>query len=403
MNVIFFMMSCITDISHRGIYSDLMRKIRDEGHTLYIVSPRERSSGVKAGLSEVDGVHILGVRTLKLQKANVFEKGLGQVLVDSQFKSAIKREIKDVHFDVILYVTPPITLSGAIKYLRRKNPWAKTYLLLKDIFPQNAVDIGMMSKTGLKGILYRHFRRKEKTLYRVSDHIGCMSPANVRYLLHHNPEIAAEKVEVAPNSIALHDAGEMDTSFRDSFRKKYHLPVDRPIFIYGGNLGKPQGIPFLISCLEANASRQDCHFLIIGSGTEFPKLNEWYLQARPESVSIMGALPKHEYDNLVRSCDVGLIFLDYRFTIPNYPSRLLSYMENRMPVLCATDPHTDVGSIAQENGYGYCCLSNSVEDFTRILDKMIHSDRQEMGEKAYSFLKTHYLVNHTYQAIMRHV
>ena len=58
----------------------------------------------------------------------------------------------------------------------------------------------MMTKTGFKGLLYRMFRKKEKTLYQLSDHIGCMSPANVKYVLEHNPEVSSDKVEIAPNS-----------------------------------------------------------------------------------------------------------------------------------------------------------------------------------------------------------
>lgn len=117
----------------------------------------------------------------------------------------------------------------------------------------------------------------------------------------------------------------------------------------------------------------------------------------------MDGVPKNEYDELVRSCDVGLIFLDHRFTIPNYPSRLLSYLENKMPVLCATDPNTDMGRIAEENGYGYWCESNSVEAFNAILEKMIHSDQKTMGEKGYEFLENNYLVENTYKVIMSHV
>jgi len=113
-------------------------------------------------------------------------------------------------------------------------------------------------------------------------------------------------------------------------------------------------------------------------------------------------LLKADYDTLVQTCDVGLIFLDHRFTIPNYPSRLLSYLEYKMPVLCATDPNTDMGRIAEENGYGYWCESDSVEAFTAILDKMIQSDRKTMGEKGFEFLKKNYLVDNTFNAIMRH-
>ena len=190
---------------------------------------------------------------------------------------------------------------------------------------------------------------------------------------------------------------------KEAILRKYHLPTDRPIFIYGGNLGKPQGIPFLIQCLDANSNRSDNHIVIVGNGTELPKLKEWYHNTQPKSVTVMEGLPKEEYDKLVASCDVGLIFLDHRFTIPNYPSRLLSYLENKMPVLCVTDPNSDIGPIAEENGYGYWCESNSVEAFTSIIDKMIRSDLQEMGTKGYDFFKHNYLVDNTYDAIMNHL
>ncbi len=401
-------MARMEDISRRAVYTDLMRKFRDEGHCIYIVSPRERSFGQQTELVEVDGVHILGVKTLNLQKTSIIEKGVGQILVEGQYKRAIKKYLNGIDFELILYSTPPITFPKVIAFLKKRNPQAKTYLLLKDIFPQNAVDIGMMSKTGLKGVLYRFFRKKEKKLYLMSDYIGCMSPANVEYVLKHNPEIDTTRVEVAPNSVELTNTCCSDNNSnevkakKEDVRKKYGLPVDKPVLIYGGNLGKPQGIPFLIRCLEANAKRNDCHFIVLGNGTELPRLKSWYANNNPKSVIVMDGLPKVEYDELVRACDVGLIFLDHRFTIPNYPSRLLSYLENKMPILCVTDPNTDMGRIAEENGYGYWCESNSIEAFNAILDKMISSDREKMGNNAYDFLCKNYLVDNTYDAIIQH-
>lgn len=406
-NLIFLTMSRFTDIGKRGIYPDLLRKFQNEGWNIYVVTPHERSLGLPTELKEDGGVHFLGVKTLNLQKTNAIEKGVGQVLVESQYKAAIKKYFSDVKFDLILYSTPPITFPKVIAYLKRQNPQAMTYLLLKDIFPQNAVDLEMMSTSGVKGLLYKFFRNKEKKLYALSDYIGCMSPANVEYVLRHNPEVAAERVEVAPNSIELSAAEGVGNADRNSVREKFGLPLDRPVFIYGGNLGKPQGIPFLIECLEANALRTDCHFVVIGTGTELSRLKDWYAGLRnrdvTHNVTVMEGLPKAEYDELVRACDVGLIFLDHRFTIPNFPSRLLSYLENRMPVLCATDPNTDMGRIAEKNGFGYWCESNSVEAFTAILDKILAADIKLMGEKGYEFLKANYTVGNTYNAIVHHI
>lgn len=402
MHIIFLTMSTLTEVDTHGIYSDLMRKFRDEDHEIYIVSPRERRSGEKTRQYDSGGVHFLGVKTLNLQKTNAIEKGIGQVLVETQFKKAIKHYWGNVKFDLILYSTPPITFPKVIQYLKEVNPQVKTYLLLKDIFPQNAVDLGMMSKTGPKGFLYRFFRKKEKILYALSDHIGCMSPANVRYVVEHNSDVNSEKVEVAPNS---YDALEYVTPSKeqvDEIRIKYNLPTAKPVFIYGGNLGKPQGIPFLIQCLEANKDRNDCHFVVVGNGTEYGEMEAWYKATQPLSVSVFSALPKEDYDQLVRACDVGLIFLDYRFTIPNYPSRLLPYLMEKKPVIAATDPNCDIGSIAEQNGYGYWCPSNDVNAFTQCVDKMLASDLSQMGENGYQFYLDNYTVEHTYNAIMKH-
>lgn len=405
MNVIFLTLTRIDSIEERGIYKDLMRKFRDKGHQVYIVTAAERRLKQETSLVESHGVKILNVKTLNVQKTSIVEKGVGTLLMEGQFKNAIKKYLGDVKFDLITYSTPPITFTNVVRYLKKKNPNAISYLQLKDIFPQNAVDIGMMSKTGVKGLLYGFFRNKEKKLYAYSDFIGCMSPANVEFVLKHNPEISPARVEVAPNSIELNVNANLNPNGNENkgrIREEYGLPLDKPVFIYGGNLGKPQGILFLIECLNANANRTDCHFLVIGTGTELPRLKAWYEEKKPQSVTVMNGLPKDDYDQLVKACDVGLIFLDHRFTIPNYPSRLLSYLENRMPVLCATDPNTDMGRIAEENGYGYWCESNSVDAFSAILDKMIHSDRKSMGEKGFEFLKANYLVENTYNAIMRH-
>lgn len=404
MNILFLtMVSALRNVEESGIYTDLVRKFRDEGHQVYIIAPNERRSGLKTALERINGVYFLGVKTLNVTKTNVIEKGIGQVLVEYQFTSALKRFLTDVKFDIILYSTPPITFTKVINYAKRNNPQAMTYLMLKDIFPQNAVDIGMLSKSGIKGILYKVFRYKEKQLYKVSDYIGCMSPANVEYVLKHNPEVNPSIVEIAPNSYDLPtEQNEIPSDIRDAIRTKYGLPQDKPIFIYGGNMGKPQGIPFLIECMDAVKDRMDCHFVIVGNGTEYPKLEQWYQANNPKAVSLFKVLPKNDYDMLANSCDVGLIFLDYRFTIPNYPSRLLPYLMGRKPIIAVTDPNCDTGTIAEENGYGCWCPSNSVQAFIDAVDKILSSNISEMGECGYKFYLDNYTTAHTYNAIIKH-
>ena len=248
MNVLFLTLSGFESLQERGIYTDLLREFVKNGHFVYAVSPVEKRKGQPTHLVQEGNATILRLQIGNTQKTNIIEKGISTVTLESKFVAGIKKYFAKVKFDLILYSTPPITLVNAIAYVKKRDN-AKTYLLLKDIFPQNAVDLGMLQTSGVKGLLYRYFRGKEKRLYALSDYIGCMSQANVEYVLKHNPEIEPARVEICPNSIEVIDKS-VDEQTKVAIRIKYGIPLDKKVFIYGGNLWKPQGIPFLITCLE---------------------------------------------------------------------------------------------------------------------------------------------------------
>jgi len=401
MNVLFLTLLDFSSLEERGIYTDLMREFVRNGHMVYIISPTERRRRRPTELIDQGDHVILKLQIGNIQQTNVIEKGLSTLALELAFVKAIERYFANVRFDLVLYSTPPITFQSAVEYVKRRDR-AVTYLLLKDIFPQNAVDLGMMSETGLGSLAYRYFRAKEKKLYAQSDYIGCMSQANVDYLLTHNPEISPDAVEVCPNSlepvVVVRDGDRIR-----AMREKFGIPIDRTVFIYGGNLGKPQGIDFLIECLRANRSNQNAFFVIVGSGTEFPKIERYLLSEGTPNARLLSHLPEREYEMLVSSCDVGLVFLDRRFTIPNFPSRLLSYMQASLPVLAATDRSTDVGRVIVEGGFGFWCESGDVEAFSRMVDSMcVASIREQMGRNARAYLEENYTVSRSYEIIMRH-
>lgn len=401
MNVLFLTLLDFSDIHERGIYTDLLREFIKNGHTIWVISPSERRRNIPTHLVQNDDCTILKLRIGNIQKTNVVEKGIFTVAIAFQFILGLKKYFAHIRFDLILYSTPPITLCKAVEYVKKRDH-AKAYLLLKDIFPQNAVDLDILSKKGWKAGLYKYFRWKEKRLYAISDMIGCMSPMNVDYLLRHNPEISIEKVEVCPNSIEINDYL-LKKEEKQVLRIKYGIPTDKIVFAYGGNLGKPQGIPFIIECLTTQEQNPDVFFLIAGDGTEFGKLEAYFKERQPLNMKLMRSIPKDDYERLVAACDVGLIFLDYRFTIPNFPSRLLSYMQARLPVLACTDTNTDIGEVIEEGGFGYWCESKDAETFSKKVRSLCDSElRNMMGINAIAFLDNHYTIKYAYAAIMCH-
>lgn len=401
MNVLFLTLLDFSTISENGIYTDLMREFVKDCHNLYIISPTEKRKNEPTKLIDDNEVKILKLQIGNTQKTNLIEKGISTLTLESKFKAGIQKYFNEVKFDLVLYSTPPITLQKAVDFVKQRDN-AKTYLLLKDIFPQNAVDLEMIQTTGIRSLIYKYFRKKEKSLYKTSHYIGCMSNSNVEFLLKHNPSIHDEIVEVCPNSIEPIDINITEYE-QKQIREKYGVPIDKTVFIYGGNLGKPQGIDFLIKCIRENQANEKSYFLIVGSGTEFGKLQVFFEKVKPKNAMLLSQLPKKDYEILANSCDVGLIFLDSRFTIPNFPSRILSYMQASVPVLAATDVNTDIGKIIEKGEFGFWCESRDAIEFNKKLNQLSDVNlRKQMGANARRYLEDNYTAKHSYEIIMSH-
>ncbi len=394
--ILFITLLKTQSLNDRGLYNDLLNKFVDNGHELYIVCPNERRNNESSNLKVNRKTKILSVKTLNIQKTNLIEKGLATLTIEYLFLSAIKKYYKNIDFDLVVYSTPPVTFTKIIKHIKKKTG-AYSYLLLKDIFPQNAIDMGFLKQNGL---LHKFFRLKEKKLYNLSDSIGCMSKANLDYIKKHNPLLNFNKLEINPNTITPKFIN-YSNSQKESIKLKYSVPLNKKIFIYGGNLGKPQGLDFLLETIQ-ETKRSDVFFLIIGSGTEFKRLKQWFNYKTPKNALLMSLLPKNDYDLLLAACDVGLIFLNKNFTIPNYPSRLLSYLEMKMPVIAATDSNTDIGKDIENHNCGFSVISGNSRKMQIVIDKIMNNivDSNVMSDNAWSFIQKEFKVERSYELIM---
>lgn len=399
MNVLFLSLLDFQTIDEHNIYTDLLREFRKNGHKLYIVSPVERRKKRKTFLIEEKDCTILKLKIGNIQKTNYIEKGISLLRLQRQYIRGIAHNFADVKFDLVLYATPPVTLQRVVKYMKKRDS-SVTYLLLKDIWPQGVADLGVLRKNS---ILYRYFRKKEKGMYAASDYIGCMSENNVKYLLEHNPELCTDRVEICPNSIEPLQPHRLMEEEKIAIRKKYGLPLDKLIFLYGGNLGRPQGLDFLIQVIES-CEEQRCFFLIVGDGTEYQRIYASVSNMDEGKVKLIKYLPKEEYEQLVNVSDVGLVFLNPSFTVPNIPSRILSYMQASLPMLAATDESTDLKRILEEAHIGYWCLNGDKETYFEQMGKLTDSAvRKEMGKNAREFLEKNYTVQVGYNIIAQHM
>ena len=378
---------------------DLSDEFVKNGHSVFLVCPCDSNNSVSKKFEIFEGINYLFVRSGNIVgKISILKKVVNFLSIDFTYKKAIKSALKGIHIDLVLYSTPPITLVNTIKWVKRKYS-ALTYLMLKDIFPQNAVDIGMLRNYGLTKCIYSFFRKKEKKMYLCSDYIGCMSEANRQYLIKNNPYLNSNFIGLCYNSYKKISNRCIDINAK---RKEYGLPEDKTIFLYGGNLGKPQGLSFFIEVLKSNIDNNDIFFFICGNGNDQNKLIEYIDDYKPANVKFINAVSTTEYDELMQACDVGLVFLDYNFTIPNYPSRILSIMQNGRPILAATDNVTDIRQLIQENKLGWWCPSNDVKRFNTLIEgiKENHQERIEYGMNSLVYYTSNFVPEITYDQII---
>lgn len=387
MNILFLTMNNFEKISEHSVYTDLIRALLKRCNDITVLSPIEKKHGISTNMHDDMGVRVIKVRTGNLFNVGMIEKFISRAGICSRYKKALKKYCNNTKFDLVLFTTPPTTLSPVVRRIKKCGAYA--YLMLKDIFPQNAVDLGLIRQTGFA---FRFLRILEKRTYKVADTIGCMSPANVDFLKNQDPWIDAQRITICPNAIEVRDEC-FSRDERQQILNKYEIPSNKILFVYGGGLGKPQGLDFLVESVKALKDDKDIFFLVIGSGVYFDSLKMLEFEY-PGIIKVLKWLPSEEYENIVKSSDVGLVFLSHCFKVPNFPSRTLHYMQARIPILAATDANTDIGRIVEKNNFGYWCESNDVNSFVDKIQMMKNGvQRKEMGMNAYNYLLNHYSVD----------
>jgi len=236
-----------------NLYTDLAEEFHKQGHEVYVTTLKESGDLSKSSIIEERGFPVLRVGCGKMFNVNYVRKALTMMSIPRKYISAIKKHFRDKKFDLVVYPTPPITLAPVVRYIKKRDN-ARTYLILRDIFPQNAKDLGMIKSE----LVFKYFRNKEQQLYDISDRVGCMSQGNIDYVLKHN-KVPKEKLEILYNWKKLSNLPLID---KEEIKKSYGLE-GKFVAFFGGNIGYAQELEFLIELAECYKTRDDIVFLIV--------------------------------------------------------------------------------------------------------------------------------------------
>ncbi|QHS23481.1 glycosyltransferase family 4 protein [Virgibacillus sp. MSP4-1] len=402
MNVLFLMLNYPHDQSREHMYKDLSRKFAEEGHNVYVAALLENKHGKQTYVQNEGNHHILWIKAGNYFGVNKIVKGITALRLPHYFNKNIKKHFRDVQFDLIVYPTPAITLYYTVNKIKKNNPGAKTLLIVKDIFPQNALDIGLMKK----GLIYKVFRYIERRIYRISDYLGCMSSKNVEYIAKHN-NVPPQKFFILENWSSTLERLQLQEPELNNIKNKYGLK-EKFVCTFGGNISPANELEFLIKLAEKVEKNQikDIVFVIIGKGIAKKKIENEIRRKNLSNVKIFDLIPTEEYDQLLQATDIGLINLNRQYTIPNIPSKTLNLMRIGKPILAATDSNTDYKELITD--YANCglwCETGDLDTYYNNLLKLKNSNklRDMFSENARKYFLDNLTTGKAYESIMKKI
>jgi O26-antigen biosynthesis N-acetyl-L-fucosamine transferase len=296
--------------------------------------------------------------------------------------------------DLILFYSPTIFFGKLVRRLKRA--WnCPAYLILRDIFPDWAVDAGLLQK----GPVYRYFRRVAIAQYSTADVIAVQSPANLHYFAATFPRNKF-RPKVLFNWTALQESALPRTNYRHRLGLQNSI-----VFLYGGNIGVAQDMDNILRLAARLAFRPDIRFLLVGDGSEMRRLSRSVERNRIRNVQILPGVAQSEYLSLVSEFDVGLISLGARLTSHNIPGKMLSYLYWGMPVLASVNPGNDLFELLRDAGAGCCFVNGDDENLAAAALRFADNAnlRTAMGRKARQLLEHTFSVQHAVDQIFAHL
>lgn len=329
-----------------------------------------------------DGVNVVRVKTPPHHRVNFIVRGFSQLSLPFVFARAFQDIPKP---DAVYVHIPPLPLAVAARMAKRKFG-AKFLLNVHDIFPQHAVDLGIL-KTFVPfsgSILKWFFERMERKAYTSADAIFVPSPAHADFL-HASRDVPSEKITVLPHWVSREEFGlpDMEAKRRFGLEGKF-------VFFFGGVLGPAQNLEFVLSIAEQLKNSPEIAFLFAGDGTEKERLMQIAQKKNLQNVKFIPFVSKEEFPSLAAAMDVGLVCLSPKNTTPIFPAKISGYMASRLPVLAFVNKASIGAGYVKESGCGVVMESTDVFAAAETAKKMAEEKNlKEMGERGYQYLSSY--------------
>ena len=356
---------------------DMARALLSQGHEpLVIVPSNDLKNSYKTEI--IDGIKVFRLKTFGATDIGYIWRGISEIVMSFTILSSIRKSgfpMKDL--DGVVWYSPSIFFGPIVNLLKRKSN-CPTYLILRDIFPEWALDLGILRKTPI----YYLLKLIAKYQYSVANIIGVQTSSNLKYLESWSKN-SNRKLEVLNNWLSTPNIKRTDISIINSKLS------GRKIFVYIGNMGIAQGMDVLISLAESLQERKDIGFIFVGRGSELERLKKYSSDKKLNNILFYEEVSSEEIPDLLSMCHVGLIALDSRHKSHNIPGKFLSYMHAGLPVLAKVNAGTDLINLIQDENVGYVYTGNKINDLRGLAEDLISNEKNllDMSKQAKTLMR----------------
>ncbi|MDB9868747.1 glycosyltransferase family 4 protein [Pseudomonadales bacterium] len=366
---------------------ELALEFLNRGHQITVITPRTKTQIGDPALVEesIDGVKIWRFRNGPVKGVGNIKRAINETLMSFNAWRAISSKIDHDKFDGVVYYSPSIFFGTLAKKIRRKCN-CKSYLILRDLFPQWAIDAGVMKKNSISTKYFKYF---ESINYSSADSIGLMSIKNLQLFQSIYPKLCNTHVlfnwaSAQPLQTLLSNS---------SIRERLDLD-DKIIFFYGGNIGHAQDMANLIRLANGIKEHKKAHFLFIGQGDEVELIKEQVKDYKLDNVTILPSVSQLEFRKILCEVDVGLFSLSKNHTAHNFPGKILGYMVESLPILGSVNPGNDLQAIVNEAGAGHVFVNGEDKKLLLAANQLLDepSMRFKQGNASFNLLHKYFSV-----------
>lgn len=297
----------------------------EQGHEVTVVSSVYSKSDLKAEKLVEDqyfeGIHVKVINVLIDNKQSTIKRIWSFILyglLSSYYALTLKA-------DIVVASSGPITvgLPGLVaRYLRGRKLVFET----RDLWPETAIELGMLKNRTLQKLCYWFERR----CYRASSYIVTLSPGMTKNISQRFGIIRIDDVTNAAN-IALF-----------SNKVPFQSDVVQPgkYAIYTGNIGMVNNSYWLYGaakCLK-QAGSDDIKIILVGEGQQREELEQLAKQEGIDNFIRLGLMPKTELVGYVQNALVSLVPLKGTPVLDtSSPNKLFESLAAGVPVIQNTN------------------------------------------------------------------